>query len=171
MRISCIHKLAAAVAVAGTTAALALPAGASAATTPACRTGQLVSFVSGSNGTAGSIVYTLRFDNLGPTCTLTGYPGVSAVNLKGKQLGKPAGKSGGAGHTVRLAGPHDGTWGSTTTQVQIVEAGNFPTAKCEPALAAGLRVYPPNQTAALAVPLPFEACTTGQSFMSVKAVG
>ena len=171
MRVSRIHTLAAAVAVAGTTAALAAPTGASAATAPACRTGQLVSFVSGSNGTAGSIVYTLRFDNLGPTCTLSGYPGVSAVNLKGKQLGKPAAKRGPAGHPVTLAGPHDGTWGTTDVQVQIVEAGNFPAAKCRPALAAGLRVYPPNQTAALAVPLPFEACTTGQPFMSVTAVG
>jgi hypothetical protein len=147
-----------------------VPAPPSRAAAPACQTGQLVSFISASNGAAGSIYYTLQFDNLGATCTLSGYPGVSAVSLTGKQLGTPAIKTGAKGRTVRLAGAKDGRWGTASAQLRIVEAGNFPTARCEPALAAGLRVYPPNQTAALAVPLPFQTCTTSQSVLSVTAV-
>jgi hypothetical protein len=159
----------AALAAAGAGPALAAPAGASAAPR-ACQTAQLVTLVSGSSGTAGSIIYTLRFDNLGTTCTLHGFPGVSAVDLKGRQLGRPAVKAGGAGRTITIPGPSDFSFGGATARLQITEAGNFPAARCKPALAAGLRVYPPNQKAAAAVPLPFEACTTRQTFMSVRAV-
>ena len=164
------RAVAALAAVAGA-AALITPAGASAAAAPACQTDQLVGFIAGSSGTAGSVVYTLRLDNLGPACTLHGFPGVSAVNVKGKQLGKPAVRSGAAGRTVTMRAATDFAWSSATVQLQITEAGNFPTARCAPALAAGLRVFPPNQTTALAVPLPFTACTVAsQTFMSVQSV-
>src|SRR5262249_18751428 len=62
-----------------------------AAATPACKSQQLVNWLNTTaNGTAGTIYYELQFTNVGPTCTLRGYPGVSAVSLSGHQLGKPA---------------------------------------------------------------------------------
>ena len=42
-------------------------------------------------GTAGSVFYKVRFTDLsGHTCTLMGFPKVSAVNLVGKQIGAAA---------------------------------------------------------------------------------
>src|ERR1700760_2636144 len=81
------------------------PAGAatraSAAATPACQTGGLVVWINTQgNGTAGTIFYTLNFTNLsGHPCTLRGFPGVSAVNLRGGMLGRAATRD--TGQTVR----------------------------------------------------------------------
>jgi hypothetical protein len=55
--------------------------------------------------------------------------------------------------------------------LQIVDADNFPSAVCRPTTAAGLRVYPPNQTASKVVPYPFLACSRpGPVYLSVQAV-
>src|ERR1700733_14616032 len=88
-------RLSALALVCGATAAGALVAASSpalAAGPPACQTGGLVTWLdTNGNGTAGSIFYTLNFTNLsGRRCTLRGYPGVSAVNLRGQQIGRPA---------------------------------------------------------------------------------
>lgn len=120
------------------------------------------------DGAAGSIYYKLEFTNLsGATCTLTGYPGVSGVDLAGHQLGSAGGHDPGTPvHTVTL------THGATkTATLRVTEAGNFPSAQCHMTEAAGLRVYPPNQTAAKVVPFPFYACAhTGPVYLSVRAV-
>src|ERR1700733_2224090 len=82
-----------ALATAGATvAAPAASSQAVAAGPPACQSGGLVPWLdTNGNGTAGSIFYTLNFTNLsGRRCTLRGYPGVSAVNLRGQQIGRPA---------------------------------------------------------------------------------
>ena len=52
---------------------------------PKCATSGLVVWMdTNGNGAAGTIYYELQFTNLsGQTCTLTGYPGVSAVKLNG----------------------------------------------------------------------------------------
>ena len=42
-------------------------------------------------GAAGTIYYPLEFTNLsGRTCSLFGFPGVSALDAQGRQLGSPA---------------------------------------------------------------------------------
>ncbi len=74
-------------------AATAAPA-APAASTPGCATAGLVIWFSPQvgGGYAGGYYYNLNFTNLsGRACTLRGYPGVSAVNLRGRQLGNPHG--------------------------------------------------------------------------------
>jgi Domain of unknown function (DUF4232) len=137
--------------------------------TPACTTSGLVVWLgTNGNGTAGTIFYNLRFTNLsGHTCHLRGFPGVSAVNLGGHQLGSPAGRiSTTAAKTVNIANGH-----TASASLGIVEAGNFPSSKCAPATAAGLRIYPPNQTASKVIPFPFRACShTGPIFLKVKVV-
>ena len=72
-----------------------------AASAPSCATSGLVIWLNTEgNGTAGSIYYQLEFTNQsGHTCTLRGYPGVSAVDLSGHQLGSAASRN-----TVRA--PH-----------------------------------------------------------------
>ena len=82
--------LAAVMALAAVAGPLAAPAGAAAAATaPKCATSSLVVWLdTDGNGSAGSVYYNLEFTNLSArTCTLTGYPGVSAVGLGGGQLG------------------------------------------------------------------------------------
>ncbi len=154
-------------------AALAAPAAGAAVAPPACQTAQLVATVGSGNGAAGTIFYTLDFTNLGATCTLRGYPGVSAVSLTGRQLGRPAARaSGNRTRTVTLkAATSVFSPASATTTLGISDGVTGSSPGCHPVLAAGLRIYPPNQKAALAVPLPFAACANrGPSFMNVRAI-
>jgi hypothetical protein len=136
---------------------------------PPCATGGLVVWMNTSgNGAAGTVYYVLRFTNLsGHTCTLRGFPGVSAVTLAGHQLGSAAGRDKTtAVKTIKLASRH-----TATATLGIVEAGNYPASKCGPTTAAGLRVYPPNQTASKIVPFPFAACShKGPVFLRVRTV-
>jgi hypothetical protein len=133
-----------------------------------CRTSELVVWIdTRGDAAAGSIFYNLDFTNQsGHTCALTGYPGVSALDLRGHRLGGAATRSPSVTHLVSL--PNGAT---ATAQLRIAQAADFPSSTCHPAAAAGLRIYPPNQTAAKLVPIPFKACSrTGPIFLSVKAV-
>ncbi|HEX4323202.1 MAG TPA: DUF4232 domain-containing protein [Gaiellaceae bacterium] len=136
---------------------------------PKCTTSGLVVWLNtNGDGAAGSTYFKLEFTNLsGSACTLTGYPGVSGVDRSGHQLGTAAGHDPAtAAHTVTLA---NGATKAAT--LRIVEAGNFPASTCHLTTAAGLRVYPPNQTASKLVPFPFRACArTGPAYLSVRAV-
>jgi uncharacterized protein DUF4232 len=137
------------------------------AATPACHTGGLVIWMdTQGNGTAGTIFYTLNFTNLsGHTCTLRGFPGVSAVNLGGARIGRAAGRD--AGQTVRtitLAAGH-----TAHATLGIVDTGALPN--CRPTTASGLRVFPPNQTRSKVIPFPFSACRgSGPTFLRIRPV-
>jgi uncharacterized protein DUF4232 len=105
---------------------------------------------------AGSTYYKLEFTNLSShTCTLRGYPGVSAIALNGRRLGSPAGRN--PAHPVRTITLPAGT--SAIAVLQITDAHNFPPASCRLTTAAGLRVYAPGVTLARTVPFPFLACS------------
>jgi Domain of unknown function (DUF4232) len=120
------------------------------------------------DGTAGSIYYKLELTNLsGHTCTLRGYPGVSGIDLHGRQLGSPALRN--PAHPTRAVSLRNGA--SATAVLRIVEAGNYPRATCRPVSAAGIRVYPPNDTASKLVPFPFQACSRkGPSYLQIETV-
>ncbi len=121
----------------------------------------------GGGGTAGSIYYKLQLTNLsGHACALSGYPGVSAVDLSGRQIGRVARREAfQTPHTVTLA-----TGASATAVLRITEAGNYSASLCHEVTAAGLRVYPPGQTSSKLVPFPFQACSgTGPAVLSVRA--
>jgi Domain of unknown function (DUF4232) len=152
--------------------ALASPgthAGPARTATPACATSGLDVWLN----TQGSGVHTvtdyfLNFTNLsGHRCTLYGYPGVSGVTLTGTQLGSAASRVGGTRHTVTLAN------GATThALVGIVDPGVISASKCGPVTAAGLRVYPPNQTQSRVAPFPFTACSKrGPIYLTIGPVG
>jgi len=160
---ACLLALAAAAAASGKTTHRAGTA------TARCKSSGLVLWLdTQGSGAAGSSYYKLKLTNLsGHSCTLRGYPGVSAVNLAGHQLGSPASREHvGKVKTVTLK------QGETATAVlRIVEAGNFPTAKCHMSTAAGLRVYPPGEKSSKVVPFPFPACSRrGTVFLSARAV-
>jgi hypothetical protein len=139
------------------------------ASAPRCATSGLVIWLeTQGNGAAGSIFYNLDFTNLsGHACTLLGYPGVSAVNLAGHTLGSAASRDNShAPVVVTLA-----SGATARTVLRIVEAGNFPASICREVPAAGVRVYPPNQTASKVVPFPFSACSrSGPVYLSVRVV-
>lgn len=139
------------------------------ATPPECHTPKLVVWLdTQGDGAAGSIVYQLEFTNLsGHTCTLFGFPGVSAVDLAGNQLGSAAGRDHAVtSHTVTLK-----AGATATAAVQVINAFNFPPAKCKLVTAAGFRVFPPNTTVAKVVPFPFPACSrNGLTYLFVQPV-
>ncbi len=143
-------------------------ASARAASPPKCATSGLVMWLnSEGSGTAGSFYYHLEFANLsGRTCTLGGYPGVSAVNLAGRQIGASARREVTQRPRVVTLAPE----AQTTALIRVVDVGALP-ASCRPVTAAGFRVYPPGQTTSKVVPFPFRTCSNGgQSAISVRAV-
>ncbi|MBS1878685.1 MAG: DUF4232 domain-containing protein, partial [Actinobacteria bacterium] len=131
--------------------------GAATASAATCKTANLVIWLQNGNGngTAGSVYYKLRLTNAGSAaCTVTGFPQVTAVNLKGQTLGKAAKRE-----TNLKASPVTIAPGNSASfQVRVVEAGNFPASQCHPTLAAGWRVVPPGGGGAKVVPFPFETC-------------
>jgi hypothetical protein len=167
--IACAAALAT-VAVSAATASPARHTGAAAsAGTPSCASSELVVWLNTEgNGTAGSTYYNLELTNLsGHACTLFGYPGVSAINLAGKQLGSAAIRNNvGPSSTVKLA-----SGSSAIVVLRITDVDNFPSTACHRVTAAGLRVYPPNQKKSELVPYPFGACSrSGPTYLSVEAV-
>ena len=63
--------------------------------------------------------------------------------------------------------------GKTATAVLgIVDTGVFSRSACRPVTAAGLRVFPPNQTRSKVVPFPFSTCSPphGPASLNVGAV-
>jgi Protein of unknown function (DUF4232) len=146
-------------------AALASSGSGAGTATPACATAGLDVWMDTSGGVAaGTAYYRLELTNLsGGTCTLSGYPGVSGVTLAGTPLGSAAGRNGSAPHTVTLA---DGA--TAHAVLGIVDVYNYPASQCRMTTAAGLRVYPPNQTQSRVAPFPFLACSkSGPVYLTI----
>ena len=160
----------------------AVRSSASSASTPrSCTTADLdVWLNTNGNGAAGSTYYNLNLTNLSAaTCTLYGYPGISAITQAGVQVGSAAARD--SAHAVSLItltsarsakGLETSTAHNTATVIlQIAVAENFPQTTCVPITAAGLRVYPPNQKESTVVPFPFVACgKSGPRVLHVEAV-
>jgi len=152
-----------------------------AASTPRCATAGLVVWLDVPPGHdfAGGAAYYLEFTNLsGHACTLRGYPGVSAVSLSGRQFGSPAGWGTSAATTVMLA---SGATATAHLQINDPAAYNNRCLLAPPwqqpwrgrtaPTAAGLRVYPPNQSASKVIPYPFPACAhTGPVYIHAGPV-
>ena len=118
------------------------------------------------DGAAGSFYYQLELSNISAhTCTLYGYPGVSAVASGGHQLGSAAGRSTGDPERVVTLTP-----GATShVLLQITDTGVYSPSQCEPKNAVELKVYPPNDTAPQYVPLTFSACSkAGPVYLHVR---
>jgi uncharacterized protein DUF4232 len=135
-----------------------------------CSTPRLVVWLATNDGggAAGSFFYTLNLTNLSSdTCTLAGYPGVSAVDLRGRQLGSAAGRN--PHEPLRVVTLRAGDTASAV--LQISQAANFPSGACHRVTAAGLRVYPPNAFKSKVVPIPFPACSRrGPVYLHIERV-
>ena len=132
-----------------------------------CQTSALKVSLGPANATAGTTFYPLKFVNIGKSsCTLSGYPGVSAVTSTGKQIGNSAKRSGGKYRTVTLAAGKQ-----QSASVGIVATGNFSTASCKPVTAAGLRIIPPNQGKSVTIKKTFSTCSsTASTSLQVRPV-
>jgi Protein of unknown function (DUF4232) len=140
-----------------------------ATTYPSCHTAQLRVWRSATgDGVAGGRYWQLELSNVSSTtCALTGYPRVAGVDGSGHQLGSAA------SHDQRFAPSTVVLRPGTTAHavLRITDVDVFSAATCQPASAAGLRVYPPGTTRAAFVPLRFKACSAaGPVYLSVRTV-
>lgn len=120
------------------------------------------------DGSAGHVAYQLELSNISThTCTLHGYPGVSALAAGGAQLGSPAGRQpGDPERTVTL------TPGATAHALLVItDVGVYTPSACVMKPAAALRVYPPNDFGSVTVPFSFQACSKkGPVYLQVRVV-
>ena len=119
------------------------------------------------NGAAGTIYYPLQFTNVSRhTCSLFGYPGVSALDRNGHQLGSPANWGSRAGaRTVYLAP------GATAhTLLAYHDAAVTTEPGCDPVFSTALlRIYPPDQRQSTFAEFSLEACShAGPIYMSIN---
>jgi len=121
----------------------------------ACATGPLSVALTNPDVAAGQYYATLVFTNTSATsCTLTGYPGVSYVVENGVQSGNAAVRENGTVTSVIL-----GPGGKASAKLHDSNGiGGYDPAQCQLSPAEGLRIYPPNQTAALFLPWKTEHC-------------
>jgi hypothetical protein len=134
----------------------------------ACATSALKVTLGSPSGYAGGVYQTIVFTNTsGASCSLYGYPGVSLVSGPPyNQIGLAAQRS----STVPVKQITLAAGASANAVVQIVDALNFPSASCSPTQAAYLRVYPPNQTAAVYLADSSEACSEPVQTLYISAV-
>ena len=126
---------------------------------PACTTAGLVAWLERADAAAGTTRYALHLTNLsGHGCTLKGYPKVVAVDLSGRAVGYAAQNSQNE-HSPNPVAVVLANNATATAMLAITDANNFPSTLCHLKMAAGIRVTPPNQSAAKVVPLPFGECT------------
>jgi len=154
-------------AVAAVVPAVAASASPTAAATPRCGNSAVRAWLGvPGDGAAGSTYYQLELSNIsGHACTLYGYPGVSAIGPGGVQLGSAAGRS--AGDPERVVTLAKGA--TAHVLLQVTDTGVYSKSACEPKSAVGLKVYPPNDTAAQTVPFTFSACSKkGPVYLHVR---
>jgi len=129
-------------AVWATSAASAAPAA-----IPVCSTANLGVWLNLSQGSvaAGTASYPLDFTNTGSrACTLRGYPGVSATNFSGGQLGRAAERN--PIDKIRTVTIPAG--GTAHAYLFWVEVLNFTPSACKLGTASLLKVYPPSRKSA-----------------------
>jgi hypothetical protein len=141
-----------AVVVATASLASAAPPARSAASSPCSVSATQVWLGDGEGGgTAGTTYYPLEFSNIGHhTCTLYGYPGVSAYHGALKQVGSGASRSTSAHSTITLR--------PNATAHALLGIRDWGALCSKPVAVDGLKVYPPGQRSAKEVGFSFDAC-------------
>jgi hypothetical protein len=152
----------------GSAAWATLPASAApaAATVPTCTAANLAVWVNEEavNGAAGTAYFPLEFTNIsGHACATGGYPGVSATDASGHQLGDAAARDPVyTGHVVVI--PAGGTAHALLGYGDV----EVSTSGCKPKTAAQLKVYPPNSRTAINTFFALPACTIGGSHVYLR---
>jgi hypothetical protein len=154
-------------AVWATSSASAAPA-APAASTPRCTAADLEVWLGKGGVALGTAHLALEFTNVSNrACHLFGYPGVSALNANGKQLGNAAGRNPRfRATTVTIA-----AGGTAHADLGWVDVGNFPASKCKPTTALFVRAFPPGATHSDRGFAPLRSCSVkGETYIFVTTV-
>lgn len=133
-----------------------------------CTTAGLKAAIGSGQGAAGSSYYPIDLtNNSGSSCTLYGYPGVSFVTGAGSsQIGAAATRN-----DTFAPGVVTLTAGQTAhASLQVVNASNYPAAKCKIVQAHWLRVYPPGQLSPLYISFSAPTCGGGASATGILSV-
>jgi hypothetical protein len=137
----------------------------------ACAAGDLGVWVAVSqgNGAAGSLYLPLQFTNLSRhACAMRGFPGVSAIDRNGHQLGSPASWD----HVIpsRTVVLAPGATAHTILRYSDVTVSSAPG--CHPTFGTfELRVYPPGQRGATYAAFDLQACShAGPVYLGVEPV-
>jgi len=140
-----------------------------------CHTGQLRVSVAPGDNAAGHLGLRVVFTNTAShRCTMYGYPGVSFLTgAHGRQINVPAERSAaqGAPKLVALA-----PGGRAHAALLLVNTATFAADTCEPVQAAGVRIYPPDETASVFAAYPVMVCSvngvgTAQIYPVVSGAG
>jgi hypothetical protein len=174
------RKLAAVAAVLGlgigsavlATSASAAPVASAPSATPIgqCASGALAAWVGPErgDGAAGSIFYPLDFTNISSrTCTLQGFPGVSATTLGGKQLGNAASRDNGVPNKVVVLAPH----ATAHATLRYVDVQIDPSAACKQTPASLLKIFPPDQRTATSAFFSLPVCSVrGRTYLTIRRI-
>ena len=141
------------------------------AAVPGCTAGDLGAWVAVTqgNGAAGSIFYPLQFTNLSRhACAMRGFPGVSAIDRNGHQLGSPASWD----HVVPARTVVLAPGATAHTILRWSDATVTTAPGCHPVFSTfELRIYPPGQRGATYAAFDLEACShAGPSYLSVEPI-
>jgi hypothetical protein len=141
------------------------------ATVPACTAGDLGAWVAidQGNGAAGSIYYPLQFTNLSRHAgARRGFPGVSAIDRNGHQLGSPASWD----HVIPVRTVVLAPGATAHTVLRYSDATVTTAPGCHPVFSTfELRVYPPGQYSATHAAFGLEACShAGPIYLSVEPI-
>ena len=144
------------------------PTSAAPAGVPSCSSSKLRITIGNGGAAAGTDFTVLDFTNTGTSaCTLYGFPGVSMTNSAGTQIGAAATRNPSQASAVVTLAPG----GKANATLGVGNAENYPASACKPTTAAQLKVFPPNQTQAIAVPFAATGCAVASAHqLSVTAV-
>jgi uncharacterized protein DUF4232 len=119
-----------------------------------CTTADLAGSLADLGAAAGTDYQELLFKNISSApCTTAGYPEVSFVDAHGSQIGASLPEI--PGPTARVVLVR----GASAAAMVAYHDGYLTSGpSCQPTAAAGLRVFPPDQTAALIVPTTLVVC-------------
>ncbi len=134
-----------------------------AAALPRCGAGVLRAEIVDQEGGAGNIYTTLALRNVGRgSCVTRGYPGVSLVDARGRQIGRPATRVARPGPLIVLR-----PGGAASTVVHTLNPG-VGTTDCLPP-SFFLRVYPPDAYTSLLVRARLSECLEHLEVRSLTA--
>ena len=121
------------------------------------------------NGAAGSIFYPLQFTNLSRhACAMRGFPGVSAIDRNGHQLGSPASWDHALPARTVVLAP-----GATAHSILRWSDATVATSPgCHPVSSPfELRIYPPGQYRATYAAFGLKACShAGPAYLGVETI-
>jgi hypothetical protein len=121
------------------------------------------------NGAAGSIFYPLQFTNLSRhACAMRGFPGVSAVDRHGHQLGGPASRD----HAIPIRAVVLAPGATAHAILRYSDVAVTTSPGCHPTFSTfELRIYPPDQFHATYAAFGLEACShAGPVYLGIEPV-